>query len=241
MRRAISSSSSSRRLRVLREEVAVLLHELLEAGVLTTLVLVEHLVERAEHVLHALHVARAHVLHAVGHLVDHLLHQLLAQLVHHLFEPLLCLARLEVVRAELADLAGEIVRHEVEAHVALGGGVARCSGPAIVAAALGVAECVLDRVPLLVDDVVQLGGDLVVHAAEVVLVEALLALLAELGEEIAEAVETLTVGPAHAVLHHAAQRSVDVAVVQQLVGELAEQGVGVEIEAHAGCRPTGST
>ena len=39
-------------------------------------------------------------------------------------EAVLRLARLEVVRAEFADLAGEIVRHEIESHVALGGGVA---------------------------------------------------------------------------------------------------------------------
>ena len=46
-------------LRVLREEVAELLHELLEARILAALAPLEHLVEPGEHVLHALHVVPA--------------------------------------------------------------------------------------------------------------------------------------------------------------------------------------
>ncbi|NBX58711.1 MAG: metal-independent alpha-mannosidase, partial [Gammaproteobacteria bacterium] len=84
------------RLRILGEEVAVLLHELLEARIFAARVLVDHLVERGEHLLHALHVLRRHVLHGRRHLIDHLLGQLLAQLVHQLLETLLGLVRLEV-------------------------------------------------------------------------------------------------------------------------------------------------
>ena len=43
-------------LRVLREEVAVALHERVEVGLFAALSLLEHLVERREHVLHASHV-----------------------------------------------------------------------------------------------------------------------------------------------------------------------------------------
>jgi hypothetical protein len=225
------------RLRVLREEVAELLHELLEPGVLATLLPVEHLVEGGEHVLHALHVARGHVLHALGHLVDHLLHELLAQPVEHLLETLLGLARLEVVGAQFAHLAGQVVRHEIESHVALGGHLAGGVGAPLVTTRLRIAHGVLDRVSLLVDDVVELARDLVVDTAEIVTVEPLLTFLPELGEQVAQALQPLAVGAPHTVLHHPTQGGVDVAVIQQLVGELAEQGVGVEIEAALGAVP----
>ena len=52
-------------LRVLGEEVAELLHELLETRVVTALAPLEHLVQPGEHVLHALHVLRRHALHAL--------------------------------------------------------------------------------------------------------------------------------------------------------------------------------
>ena len=70
IRWAITSSSSSSDLRVLREEVAEALHELLEPGILAPLALLEHLVEPGQHVLHALHLLGRHVLHGPGHLVD---------------------------------------------------------------------------------------------------------------------------------------------------------------------------
>ncbi len=76
-------------LRVLGEEVAELLHELLELGILAVVAPLDHLVERGHHVLHAGHVLGRHVLHALGHLIDVLLHQLVAQLVHQLLEPTL--------------------------------------------------------------------------------------------------------------------------------------------------------
>ena len=85
---AICSSSSSRRLRVAGEEVAVALHEPVEVGLLAALALLEHLVELVEHVLHLRHALGGHVLHALGQLVEVALHQLLAQLVHELLEPL---------------------------------------------------------------------------------------------------------------------------------------------------------
>ena len=82
-------------------------------------------------------------------------------------------------------------------------------------------------------------GDLVVHAAEVELVEALLALLAQLLHQLAQALHALAVAVAHALLHHPAQRGVDVAVVEQVVGELVEQPVGVEVEALLRAVPAG--
>jgi hypothetical protein len=148
-------------LRVLREEVAELLHELLErlllvVGVGARLTLLDEVVERRHHVLHAGHVLGGHVLHAGRHLVDHLLHQLLLELLHQLLEALLRLLALEVVGAEFAHLAGQVVGQHVEAEVALRGSVLRCGGAPLVAAALGCLRGLLDGVALFVDDVVEL-------------------------------------------------------------------------------------
>ena len=95
---------------------------------------------------------------------------------------------------------------------------------------LGLAHGVVDGVALLVDDVVELAGDLVVDAAEIEAVEALLTLPAQPFEQLAHALHALAVAVAQALVHHPPQRGVDVAVVQQLVGQLLEQGVAVEVE-----------
>ena len=180
-----------------------------------------------------------HVLHRPRHLLDHLLHQLLADLVEQLLEALRGLGRLEVVGLQLANLAGEVVGQHVEAEVAIGGAVACRLGASLVATALGCLGGVVDGVALLVDDVVQLVGDLAVDPAEVELVEPFLALLAQLVHQLAQALQTLAVAVAHALLHHPPQRRVDVAVVEQVVGQLVEQGVGVEIESPLRSVPSG--
>jgi hypothetical protein len=77
-------------------------------------------------------------------------------------------------------------------------------------------------VALHVDDVASSLGDLVVDAAEVVLLELLAALLAQLLEQLAHALDALAVAVLEALLHHAPQRGVEVAVVEQVVGDLVE-------------------
>src|SRR6185503_11380896 len=79
--------------------------------------------------------------------------------------------------------------------------------------------------------VVEFGLDLVVHTAEVVSVETVLAFLTELLEQLAQTLQFLAVAIAQALLHHPAEGGIDVAVVQQLVGQLVEGRVGVELEA----------
>ena len=111
---------------------------------------------------------------------------------------------------------------------------ARRSSPLRSAAWRGV----VDGVALLVDDVVELVGDLAVDPAEIELVEPILALLAQLLHQLAQALQPLAVAIAHALLHHPPQGAVDVAVVQQIVGELVEQPVGVELEAALRAIPT---
>ena len=83
---------------------------------------------------------------------------------------------------------------------------------------------------LLVDDVVELAGDLVVHTTEVVTVETVLPLAPELLEQLTDPGQRLAVAVAHSLVHHPPQGGVDVAVVQELVGELVEERVGVEVE-----------
>ncbi len=147
--------------------------------------LLEHLVECRHHVLHAGHVLRGHVLHGTGHLVDHLLHQLLFETFHQLVEARLGLFRLEVVRVEFADLAGEVVGHQIETHVAFLGCGAGVFGSPFVTGVLGVAPGVVDGVTFLVDDVVELVLDLVVDAAEIGTVQPLLTFGTELFEQLA--------------------------------------------------------
>jgi len=184
------------RLRVLWEEVAELLHELLETGIFAALVTLDHLVERRHHVLHALHGLGRHVLHGRRHLIDALLHELLAQSVHQLLEALRGLCALEVVGRQLAHLAGEVVGQHVETEVAVGPPRRGRLRAAFVTTALGLAGGVLDGVTLFVDDVVELVGDLLVDAAEVEAVERLLALLAQLLHEIAQALHLLAIAVA---------------------------------------------
>ncbi len=90
---------------------------------------------------------------------------------------------------------------------------------------------------LLVDDVVELVGDLLVDAAEVATVEPLLACLAELVHQFAQALHPLAVAVLHALLHQPAQGRVDVAVVEQVVGQLVEEPIGVELEPLLGAVP----
>ena len=101
-----------------------------------------------------------------------------------------------------------------------------------------VVDAVLDALTLLVDDLAQLLGDLLVHTPEVVAVEHLAPLLAEALQHLPQAHELLVVAVLHALLHQPSQRRVQVAVIEEVVGHLVEQGVGVEVEALLGPVPT---
>ena len=81
-------------------------------------------------------------------------------------------------------------------------------------------------------------GDVFVDAAEVVAVELLAPPLAQLLEHLAHALDVAALAVAEALLHHPPQRRVEVAVVEQVVGHLREQRVGVEVEPDLGAVPT---
>ena len=111
--------------------------------------------------------------------------------------------------------------------------------PALVPGEPGLVGPALDPRALLVDDVVQLLGDVVVDAAEVAGVELLAAALAEPLDHVAQAHELLAVAVVEALLEHPAERRVQVAVVEEVVGHLREEGVGVDVEPDLGAVPPG--
>ena len=80
-------------------------------------------------------------------------------------------------------------------------------------------------------DVAQLLCDVVVDAAEVVALELVAAPATQLLHELAHALDPVAVAVAEAGLHQPPERGIEVAVVQQVVGDLAEHGVGIDVEA----------
>ena len=119
------------------------------------------------------HALGGHVLHALGQLVEVALHQLLAQLVHELLELLTCRVVHELVLLHRLHAAGEIGRHLLELPAPLLGDVLDQLLAALVARACGVVDPPVDAFALHVDDLVELFGDVVVHAAQVVVLELL--------------------------------------------------------------------
>ena len=75
---------------------------------------------------------------------------------------------------------------------------------ALVAAVAGLPHVVVEGPALLVDDVAQLLGDVVVHATEVVLLQEVGAPAAQLLHELAQALQALAVAVPEPALHHAA-------------------------------------
>ena len=222
------------------EEVAVALHEAVEVGLLAALTLLEHLVELGEHVLHPRHLLGRDVLHALGHLVEVALHELAAQLVHQLLEPLArasssmksyswsaCTlparsggssssSMLRSAREILDDLLAPLV--------------ARLRGPRRVSRSIPARSWSTMSFELL--------GDVVVDAAEVAVLELLPPALAQPLEHLAHAHQLLAVAVLEALLEHPAQRGVEVAVVEQVVGHLRRAARRRRGRTRPACRPT---
>ena len=86
-------------------------------------------------------------------------------------------------------------------------------------------------------DLLELLGHLAVGTAQVTPVELLLPLEAQLVEQVAQPLDLLAVGGPPPPVEHALQRLVQVAVGQQVVGQLREDGVGVVDERVLGAVP----
>ena len=226
---------------VAREHVAVAIHELLEhaVGVAPGGPGFQHLVEVVEHVLHPLEGLRRHVRHGRRHLVEIALHQLGAQLLHQLIEGLPGFAARPLVLLEALNLSGQIGRQEVQGHAALGRHLVGDLLAALVARLAGFVDQVVDSPPLLVDDVAQPLGDVLVGPAEVVAVEHLPPALPEPLEDLPHAGDALAVAVREAPLHEPLEGLVEIAVIEELVRQLVEDVVGVEVEADLGPIPFG--
>ena len=139
---------------ILREELAVLLHELVKLLVFTVVVTLNHFIERLHHFFHALHVLGRGIFHRRGNLFKVLLHQLIAQFVHQFFKALLRFSRLKIVRLQFAHLACEVIGQHIHTEVAIHGGITSIFSPPLIAAFLGVHDRLLNGVTLLINDVV---------------------------------------------------------------------------------------
>ena len=219
---------------VLTEEVAVALHEPLEVGLLASGPLGQHGVELGQHVLEPLHLLRRRALGGVvdcaGHAVQELLHELLAQLLGQLGELLAGLVALEVVVVEGLELAGQVGGQHVELEVLGGRGLGGEVGPALVAFGPGPGRGrvqLVQRPALGADHIAQGLGDVVVHAAEVVILQQLAATLPQPLEHVAQTLDPAARTVLEPVGHETAQRAGEIAVVEQVVGQLVEDRVGV--------------
>ena len=108
-----------------------------------------------------------------------------------------------------------------------------------VAGAARLLDAVVERRALQVEDLLELAGDVLHHPAEVELVQALAALLAELVQEVAQAGRAHALRAAHAALHEVAQRVLEVAEVHQVVGEGFQDVAGLEVADLLGAVPGG--
>ena len=155
--------------------------------------LVEHVVELRHHVFEPFHVFGRHVAHTFGHLVELALHQLLAQSIHEIVEALLCVGGLEVVVLEPFDLAGEVLREQVELDVLLGDRILGQVVTTIIARVTGLVGQGLECRTFLADQFAQFLSDFVVDTAQVVVFEPLATFFSQLFEQFAQALNVVAV------------------------------------------------
>ncbi len=138
---------------------------------------------------------------------------------------------------EPLDLARQVLGQQVERHPALGRHVGGHLGPALVAGVLGLLLQLVDGGALLVDHLVEGLGDPVHLGVGAALLQQLLAPLAHALDHLAHAHDPFAVAGPHPAAHEPAQRVVQVAARQQVVGELGQQVVGVEVAPLLGAVP----
>ncbi len=97
----------------------------------------------------------------------------------------------------------------------------------------------VDRVPLHVEDFVELALEVVEHGTQVEAVELFTALLAELLEEVAKALGAVAHWVPHAALHEVAHRVLQIAEVHQVFGQVFEDIVRIERRNFLGAVPEG--
>ena len=134
-----------------------------------------------------------------------------------------------------SHLAGEVVGQQIESESAIVRPPRRLVEAIAVAVTLGGTSVLdlgeIDGMALLVDDVGELTGDLVVDAAEVEALEPVAAGCTQALQQLAQPGDLFAVGRSQTVVHQPAQRGVDVTVLDQVVGDRGEDVVGVQLEA----------
>ena len=239
--------------RVVAKEVAVLLHEGLEIGLAAGHLLGQHGVEVAQHLFHAGHLFRPHVGDLLVEVLEESVYERLLQHLHQLLELGAGLRVHKLVVLKLFDAAAGVFGQVVEGLLlAFGDGLEHLGelllllrglllaggldclleGPERALAAVELAACLVEApvegVVLEGHDLVELLLDVVEDRCEVVAIELLAALLAQLLEEVTEAFEALAEGVAHAALEEVAQGVLEVAEVQEVIGEAGEDVIGVK-------------
>ena len=176
--------------------------------------------------------------HGTRHLLEVRLGQLLAQLVEQLLEALTSLGRGEVVLLQVADLPARSGESMSSCRLRSATTWSVISWRRWSPDSRASSGQLVEATALELDDLTERLGDVLVDPAQVVAVELLAATLPQAVEEVAEPEHLLAVAIAEALLHETAQRGVDVAVVEQVVGDLLQDGVGIEIEPDLGAVPT---
>ena len=144
---------------------------------------------------------------------------------------------MEFVILQVFHHSGEIRRKKVKLHVLVRRTrLSRFLAPGI-ARLPSLFEHLLQRVALLIDDVAQTLGNLVVDATEVVVFEGFFTPLTKLLQHLAQARDLLTVAVLETLLKHLAERCIEVAVVQEVIVHLRHDVVGVKIEPYLGSIP----
>ncbi len=156
----------------------------------------------------------------LGHLIEVGPGHLLTQPLDQFLEVLAGLGGDELVVLQPPHLAGQVVREQIELHPPFRGHLVGDLPAALVAGGAGVGLELLDADALLGQDLLELFGDLAVGAPEVTPVELLLALQAQLVQQVAQPLDLLAVRGRPPPVEHPLQRLVKVAVGQQVVGQL---------------------
>ena len=207
-----------------REHVPEAVHEGLEVRVCAVGSVLQHLVQRLDHLPDLGEVLGGHPLDRLLHALEHLVEHLLLQLLHQLVELLLRLRHHELVVLERLDPAAEVVGHPVQLFTALLGQLLD-QLPLGPVRALGLLDTLLDPLTLGVDDLLELLLQVVHHAVEVVPRKLLLPEVLELPGELVQPWHLLR-APAVEPL----QGAVQVAMRHQVVGDRLQDGVGVQRE-----------
>ena len=239
--------------RVVPEQVAVLVHEPLEVRLAPGHLLREHLVQLPDHLLHARHLFRAHISDLVVDVFEEGVHHRLLQHLHQLFELGPRLRVHELVVLQLLNLAADILRQVVDrlllllddvlqhlrqALLLLGRGLLLRGlhrllerlqrAVAALKLTLRLLQAAVQRPLLQLYHLVQPLLDVLEHGVQVVAVQHLASLLAQLLEDIPQPLHPLAHRVAHPALQQVAQGVLEVAEVHQVIGQPGQDIVRVQ-------------